>query len=145
MQTCQSRSVSSSIRSFLARIDLGRNGCRSAIFSRVLIVAVSYDIESLNRRLLALERIGNVVVPASSLESCLNALFNAFHLLIIGASVPENDRQEIAKQSRRLRPAAQILSVESPGARRLELADVWVPAGDEQKLIEAVKRLRLGA
>ena len=123
-------------------VDLGRNVSLSAIFWRVLIVAVSYDIESLNRRLLALEQIGHVVVPASSLESCLNALFNPFHLLIIGASVPENDRQEIAKQSKRLRPAAQIVSVESLAAHRLELADVWVPAGDEQKLIEAVKCLR---
>lgn len=110
----------------------------------VLILAVAYDVEKLNRRLLALERLGNVVVPASSLASCMHAIFNPFHLLIIGASVPEQDRQTIAKESKRVRPTAAILSVESPGGQALELADVHVPAGDDQSLIEAVMRLRVG-
>jgi hypothetical protein len=110
----------------------------------VLILAVSYDVQRLNRRLLALERLGNVVVPASSFASCMKAIFNPFHLLIIGASVPEQDRQRIAEESKRVRPTAPILSVESPGTYPLELADVHVPAGDEENLIEAVTRLRVG-
>ena len=113
-------------------------------FRRVLILAVLYDVESLNRRLLALEHFGNVVVPASSFDICINAIFNPFHLLIIGASVPEEDRQRIAEESKRVRPTATILSVEWPDAQPLQVADVRVPAGDEQKLIEAVKRLRYG-
>lgn len=110
----------------------------------MLIAAVSYDVESLNRRLRALEDAGNVVVPASSLQSCMNAIFNPFHILIIGASVPSDDRATIAKECKRVRPTAEIISVEWPGSQHLDLADVVVPAGNEQTLLETVRRVQYG-
>lgn len=111
----------------------------------MLIIAVSYDCESLNRRILALQSSGNVVVPASSLDSCINAIFTgAYHVLIIGATVPPADRSKIAKESRALRPQANIISVEWPGSERLELADVSVAAGREEVLLEAVRRIQYG-
>lgn len=108
----------------------------------MLILAVSYDPESLNRRLRALERAGNMVVPASTFQSCMNAIFNPYHVLIIGASVPEADRKKIADESKKVRPRAEIISVEYPESKRLDLADIVVPAGDEEKLLEAVRCLQ---
>jgi hypothetical protein len=115
------------------------------LFWRVLIVAVSYDTESLNRRMRSLERLGNIVVPTSSLDSCMKAIFNPFHVLIIGATVPREDRQRIAEESRKVRPRADIISVEWPGSQPMNLADVSIPAGDEQALLEVVKRLQYGS
>lgn len=88
----------------------------------MLIVAISYDSQTLNSRLTALQRLGNVLVPASSLDSGLNAIFSPFHVLIIGASVPYEDRQRLAVESKRVNPRAEIISVEWPGSRKLELA-----------------------
>lgn len=111
----------------------------------MLIVAVSYDVESLNRRLRALESAGNVVVPASSLQSCMNAIFNPFHILIIGASVPFDDRATIAKECKRVRPTAEIISVEWPGSQHLDLADVVVPAGKVLNFTSNIRVRRSGA
>ena len=111
----------------------------------MLIIAVSYDFEGLNRRIVALQRTGHAVVPASSLESCINAIFTgAYHVLIIGATVPSADRIEIAKESRALRPQANIISVERSGMDRLEAADISVPAGNEELLLQAVRKLEYG-
>jgi len=109
----------------------------------VLIVAVSYDFESLNRRIVALQNLGHAVVPASSLESCINAMFTgAYHVLVIGATVPRADRIQIAKESRSLRAQAGIISVEWPGSDRLEQADITIPAGHEELLLDAVRRFQ---
>jgi DNA-binding response OmpR family regulator len=111
----------------------------------VLIIAVSYDFESLNRRIVALQESGHAVIPASSLESGMNAIATgAYHALIIGATVPPADRIKISKESRALRAQAAIISVEWPGSDRLELADVSVPAGQEEVLLEAVRKVQYG-
>lgn len=109
----------------------------------MLIIAVSYDFESLNRRILVLQNTGHAVIPASSLDSCINAIFaSAYHLLIIGATVPRRDRLQIAKESRELRPQAAIISVEWPGSDRLESANICVAAGQEELLLEAVRQVQ---
>ncbi len=108
----------------------------------MLIIAVSYDAESLNRRITSLQNDGHAVVPASSLKSCLSALtFNNYDLLVIGATVPMQDRQAIAAASRRIRKEGQILSVEWPGEKPLATADRMVQAGDESGLLAAVRTL----
>jgi O-acetylhomoserine/O-acetylserine sulfhydrylase-like pyridoxal-dependent enzyme len=108
----------------------------------VLIVAVSYDSQSLNQRIHALESAGHVVVPASSLESGLNALATDYYrLLIIGATVPFHDRERLAVISKRLRPEANIISVEWADSPTLELADRAIVASNEEELMAAVKGL----
>ena len=72
----------------------------------------------------------------------MNAIFNPFHVLIIGASVPEADRKKLAEESKKVHPRGEIISVEYPESKRLDLADIVVPAGDEEKLLEAVRRLQ---
>jgi hypothetical protein len=106
----------------------------------VLIVAVSYDSQSLNQRIRTLENEGHVVVPASSLESGLNALAtDLYNLLIIGATVPFQDRERMAIVSKKLRPEANIISVEWADSPTLELADRAVVASSEDELMAAVR------
>ena len=105
----------------------------------MLIVAVSYDSQSLNERIHTLENAGHVVVPASSLESCLNAIAtDSYRLLIIGATVPFQDRERIALMSKKIRPEANIISVEWADSPTLESADRGVMAGSEDELMAAV-------
>lgn len=105
----------------------------------MLIVAVSYDSPSLNKRIRALESAGHVVVPVSSLESCLNAMAtDSYRLLIIGATVPFQDRERIALMSKKIRPEANIISIEWADSPTLELADRAVVASSEDQLMAAV-------
>jgi DNA-binding response OmpR family regulator len=106
----------------------------------VLILLVSYDAESLNRGMQDLESAGHPVVPASSLESGLNAMvMDAYRLVIFGASVPFHDRQQLASTSRKIRPEASIVSVEWQDSPTLALADLCVQAGNNRELLDAVK------
>jgi hypothetical protein len=90
----------------------------------------------------ALEKAGHVVVPASSLESCLNAVvLGGYRLLLIGATVPWGDRQQIATVSKRVRPESHIISVEWPDSPKLKLADHCIEAGHELELIKLVMQL----
>lgn len=103
---------------------------------------MGYDAGDLNRQMEALEKAGHVVVPASSLESCLNAIvLGGYRLLLIGATVPFDDRQQIASVSKRLRPESHIISVEWPDSPTLKLADRCIEAGHERELIELVMQL----
>jgi hypothetical protein len=109
----------------------------------LLILAVSYDSESLNRRISAFENAGHVVVPASTLESCLRAMTtNRYGLMVIGATVPFEDRTRISKISKRIRPEALIISVERKDSPSLELADRVVIANDEQQLLAVIGEYR---
>jgi|SRR5436190_8116534 len=108
----------------------------------MLIVAVSYDSESLNRRITAFQNLGHVVVPASSLASCLSVMnFNNYDVLVIGATIPVTDRRTIVAASRRIRPDGKIVSVEWSGSKRPIPVDRVVEAGDESKLLTAVTML----
>ena len=108
----------------------------------MLVLAVSYDTESLNQRISAFQAAGHVVLPASSLKSCLSVIaFNSYDLLVIGATVPFDDRKQIVLVSRREHPGSKIISVEYPGAEQSIEADYMVPAGDEVQLMNTVLTL----
>lgn len=108
----------------------------------MLIVAVSYDSESLNRRIVAFQNLGHVVVPASSLTSCLSVIsLNNYDVLVVGATVPVADRKTIISASRRIRPGGRILSVERLGSKASTSVDRIVEAGDESKLLAALAGL----
>ena len=111
----------------------------------MLIVAVSYDSSSLNKRMDALQRLGHIVIPASSLAPARKAIESSnYHLLLIGATVPKPDRQSIANLSRSLRPLSKIISVEFPNSSPLQQADKHVIAGDEDAVLMAVASLLSG-
>jgi cystathionine beta-lyase/cystathionine gamma-synthase len=90
----------------------------------------------------SLQRLGHVVVPASSLDGARKVIQDsAYHVLLIGATVPQLDRNDLAKLSRALRPQAKIIFVEFPGSPRLELADRYLKSGDEAALLLAISAL----
>jgi O-acetylhomoserine/O-acetylserine sulfhydrylase-like pyridoxal-dependent enzyme len=90
----------------------------------------------------SMQRLGHVVVPASSLEGGRSVIqSSAYHLLLIGATVPRLDRENLASFSRALRPQSKIISVESPGSPRLEVVDRYLKAGDEAALLLAISAL----
>lgn len=106
---------------------------------KVLIVAVSHDAESLNRRMHSLQDAGHVVVTASSLKSCLSVIaFNNYDLLLIGATIPFAERKAIVSESRKIRPESKIVSVERAGLESPVGADQVVSAGDENQLLATV-------
>lgn len=105
----------------------------------MLILAVSYDPGILNKRIEALQRLGHVVVPTSSLETCRKAIQDSrYHLLLIGATVPGIDRTILANLSKAAHPESKIVSVERAGELTLPVADLHVRAGDERALVLAV-------
>ena len=111
----------------------------------MVIVAVSYDSASLNRRMETLQQAGHIVIPASSRESCLTNIRTAtYHLLLIGSTVPAANRKHFAELSRKVSPLSKIISVELPNSQPLPLADKRVLAGDEEALLVAVTSLLSG-
>jgi O-acetylhomoserine/O-acetylserine sulfhydrylase-like pyridoxal-dependent enzyme len=111
----------------------------------LIIIAVSYDSTSLNLRMASLQRLGHVLVPASSLDGARKVIQDStYHVLLIGATVPQLDRDDLAKLSKALRPRSKIISVEFPGSPRLEAADRYLKAGDENAILQAISALVSG-
>ena len=111
----------------------------------MVIIAVSYDFQSLNRRIAALQQVGHIIVPASSLASALHAIETGlYHLLLIGATVSTSDQQQLAKLSRTLHPYSKIISVTFPESEPIKTSDRQVPAGDENAVLLAVTELVSG-
>ena len=113
--------------------------------AHLVILAVSYNPGILITRIEALQRLGHVVVPTSSLETCRKAIQDSrYHLLLIGATVPGIDRTILANLSRAAHPESKIVSVERAGELTLPVADLRVRAGDERALVLAVSSVVSG-
>jgi hypothetical protein len=111
----------------------------------LVIIAVSYDAASLNRRIETLEQVGHIVIPASSLATARKAIeTSSYHVLLVGATVSPADRENLATLSRKLHRQSKIVSVEPTGSHPLKLADRRVLAGDETAMILALTSLISG-
>ena len=83
-----------------------------------------------------------MIVPCSSLESCLNAMvMGIYHVLVIGITVPLVDRERIADVSRKIRQEARMVSIERLDSPNLEAADYCIKAGDEDQLTAIIAKL----
>jgi len=111
----------------------------------LVIIAVSYDAASLNRRIETLERAGHIIIPASSLAAARKAIeTSSYHVLLIGATVSPADRENLATLSRKLHHQTKIVSVEPAASPPLKLADKRVLAGDESAMMLALSSLISG-
>lgn len=111
----------------------------------MVIIAVSYDAASLNRRIETLERAGHIVIPASSLGTARKAIeTSSYHVLLVGATVSPADRETLARLSRKLHQQSKIVSVEPAGYPPSKLADKRVLAGDETAMMLALSSLISG-
>jgi O-acetylhomoserine/O-acetylserine sulfhydrylase-like pyridoxal-dependent enzyme len=107
----------------------------------LIIIAVSYDATSLNARMQSLQRLGHIVVTASSLDAGRRVIHDFYHVLLIGATVPQLDRENLASFSRALRPQSKIISVEFSDSPRLQVADRYLKAGEETAILLAISAL----
>ena len=131
--------------SYVAKLDAVRLLPRGKKEEHLLIIAVSYDSSSLNKRIDSLQKVGHIVLPASALAPARKAIESAnYHVLLIGATVPKADRKALATLSRSLRPLSKIISVEFPKTPSLLQADKHVVAGDEPAVLMAVASLLSG-
>jgi hypothetical protein len=111
----------------------------------LIIIAVSYDSASLNQRMESLQRLGHIVLPVSSLDGGLSVIQRStYHVLLIGATVPQLDREILANLSRSRRPESKIISVQFPGSPRLEVAHRYLKAGVEPALLLTITALVSG-
>ena len=107
----------------------------------MVLLAVSYQPSSLNSRKTLLESAGHMAVPASTLDTALFAVCQyRYDLLVLGATVPDADRQKIAQAMRSVSPATSILAV---GGSPFGYADGVVEAHDADKLLEAIGQVSL--
>lgn len=106
----------------------------------MVLLAVSYDPSSLNTREALFQSEGYMVVPASTLAAALSAVgHHHYDLLVLGATVPETDRQTISHALRSVSPDTSILVV---GGVPFGYADGVVEARDAQKLLAAVRKFK---
>jgi hypothetical protein len=93
-------------------------------------------------RMASLQRLGHVVLPASSLDAGRRIIQDsAYHVLLIGATVPQLHRETLGNLSKTRRPQSKIISVEVPGSSHLEVADRYLKAGDETAILLAISAL----
>jgi len=105
------------------------------------ILSVSYDQALLSTRHLLLEEAGYEVTSACSfreaVESCEKGEFD---LVMIGHSIPREDKQTLIHVTRMV-SQAPILSILRPTSAPLAEADYWVKAEDgPQALLIAVQQ-----
>ena len=90
-----------------------------------------------------MEIVGNIVVPSSSVDSCLRAMtWRQYQLLVIASTVAVEDRALLADASRKIRPEARIVSIDDSDSINREMADYCIQAGHEYELIEIVSQLQ---
>src|SRR5579884_241878 len=81
----------------------------------MILLLVSYDPESLNSRTRLFQEAGHLVVPASSLQQALKDVRSGdFDALVLGVTVPNEDRAEIVRAAHGAQHAAKIICVDDP-------------------------------
>ena len=109
------------------------------------ILSISYEQSLLLTREMLLSDAGFQVTPAKTLRDALECCRKSkFDLIIVGHSIPKNDKQEVVKQIRQL-SSAPVLSIRRHGEEPLPEATYSIAsiAGPEA-LLEAVKEALRG-
>lgn len=107
--------------------------------SKLIVLAISYDLISLNDRIRLLTDAGHLVVPASSRQTALNQLsMGKFDVIAIGATVMANDREMFIRMARQHDGRCRIIAATADGSTVGD-ADATIPAFREQALLEALE------
>ena len=105
------------------------------------ILSISYDKALLHTRELLLSREGfevkSVVGISAAIQACEKASFN---LIIIGHSIPRQDKEAIVKQLRAMSPAP-ILSLRRPNESDLKSVEYSFDPGDPSGFLAYVKQI----
>lgn len=107
----------------------------------MIILAVSYDLVSLNARIKTLSDAGHFVLPASSREAALARMRECrVDVLLMGATVPVADWENLMTTARILNERCRVVVV-CPTTPPLNV-DVTVEPYNEPALVDAINRER---
>jgi CheY-like chemotaxis protein len=104
------------------------------------ILSVSYDVSLLATRRMLLELAGYVVTSALGFTDALElSKTGGYDLFVLGHSIPNKDKQELIRTSRKSCPAP-ILSLERVGEPRVE-SNFHASPDDPEELLRTVERI----
>lgn len=105
------------------------------------IISVSYDHTLLLTRELMLKGAGHQVTSCLGYEEAVsNCSRVPFDLVIVGHSIPKNDKLNMIAAFRHQNANALIVALARAGEPRLNEVDVYVTPGDPEELIRAIDR-----
>lgn len=103
------------------------------------IVSVSYDETLLRTRHLMLEQGGHTVVSAIGFNEAMMACKRTADLLIIGHSIPKQDKLDIIVSFRTANPKGLVVALTRAGEARLKEVDAYINPGDPEELLRAIR------
>ena len=107
------------------------------------VLLVSYLRELLEERRNALHAAGHQATMAQSPEAAFAAIkLNSFDVAVLGFSVPEQERNDIARGLIRANPETKIVMIYFSSIEHTELADVLIPTtANAQDVLRAVNHV----
>lgn len=115
---------------------------REELQADVIVLAISYDLISLNNRIRTLSDAGHFVVPAADKKAALERLRTCrVDAIAIGASVPAADREAFISAGCTKNKKCRILVTSADGTP-VPGADLIVPPGNERALLEGLVKLK---
>jgi DNA-binding response OmpR family regulator len=102
------------------------------------IFSISYDETLLRTRELMLESAGHDVTCAFGFREAMDICAATADLVIIGHSIPKNDKLAIIDCFRGANPTGIVIALTRAGETRLPEVDHYVNPGDPEELLRAV-------
>lgn len=103
------------------------------------IISVSYDETLLRTRHLMLEQGGHRVSSAVGYNEAIDACKGSADLLIIGHSIPKQDKVDIIVCFRGANPKGLIVALTRAGEQRIKQVDAYINPGDPEELLRAIR------
>jgi len=107
------------------------------------VLLVGYIAELLEERSNALRTAGHQVTLALSAEAAYQAISQeVFDVAVLGYSVPETERNEVARRLTRHSPDVKIVMIYFASLKNTELADALIPTtASAQEVVRAVNHV----
>ncbi len=103
------------------------------------ILSISYDESLLNTRHWILTKAGYAVTSALGFFDAQKACTSGeYDLVVIGHSIPRNDKMELAKRAK-TNAATLVISLRKPGSEPISEADFSIDRIDPDALLEIVE------
>ncbi len=103
------------------------------------ILSISYDETLLRTRHLLLGSVGHKVTSALGFHDAMQGYANPADLLIMGHSIPKNDKVDIIECFREKNPKALVIALTRAGEARLKEVDTYLNPGDPEELLRAIQ------
>src|SRR5689334_24298603 len=105
------------------------------------ILSITYDETLLKTREMILANAGHTVTSAFFIEEArLACQTPGYDLIIIGHSIPREDKLRFIASFRQANPKALVIALTRAGEPRLEQVDTYINPGDPEELVRAIAR-----